>query len=224
LKGPLHTISWLSGLILLLFSACGSIGKDISEGQITYECKAVDDKNEMAAVAPSRMYLKFKKDRFAAEMSTLGVFVTTFVADPKAKTITQMVKVWEDKKACIEHDSDIAREQDDYKLSFKFTNDIKEIAGFKCKKVIATKVDDPTITFDVWYTEEIDVQSPNFSNPYAEIKGMLMEYRLKKFGLEMTFKAVSVSDEKIPDETFVLPAYYKIITVKEMQDFFESIQ
>ena len=33
-----------------------------------------------------------------------------------------------------------------------------------------------------------------------------------------------VKKEEIPDEVFELPAYYKVITKKEMDDFFKSIQ
>jgi hypothetical protein len=84
--------------------------------------------------------------------------------------------------------------------------------------------DDPTIKFDVWYTEQLNVSAPNFSNPYSKIKGMLMEYRLKKFGLEMSFTATGVKKEEVPDETFELPAYYKVITKQEMDEFFKSIQ
>jgi GLPGLI family protein len=222
---PVYNFFCFCGALLLLLSSCGSAGKNISEGEIEYEASAVDPNNPMAMVAPGKMFMKFKKDKFAAEMSTMGVFVTTFIADPKTKTLTQMVKVFEDKRACIETESEIAQELEDYKLTFEYIKDsTKLIAGYKCKLAIATKVNDPTQKFDVWYTEEIDVKSPNFSNPYGEIKGMLMEYRLEKFGLEMSFKATSVTEEKVPDETFVLPGYYKIITCKEMKDFFDSIQ
>jgi hypothetical protein len=205
-------------------TSCGPIGKGLSEGEIEYEAIPVDPDHPMAGVAPSKMTLKFKKDKFAAEMSTMGVFKTTFITDPESKTLTQMVAVWDDKMACVETQKDIATELEDYKLSFEFTNETKEIAGFKCKKAVATKVDDPSQKFDVWYTEEINVKSPNFSNPYCEIKGMLMEYRLKKFDLELSFKAISVSDEKVSSETFVLPAYYNIVTVDSMKNFFKKIQ
>ncbi len=178
----------------------------------------------MAGVAPSKMTLKFKQDKFAVEMSTMGVFTTTFITDPQTKTLTQMVRVWDDKMACVENENDIIKELEDYKLTFEYTKETKEIAGFKCKKAIATKVNDPSQKFDVWYTEEINVKSPNFSNPYGEIKGMLMEYRLQKFDLELTFKAISVTDEKIPAETFSLPAYYNIVTVDSMKSFFKHIQ
>jgi hypothetical protein len=56
------------------------------------------------------------------------------------------------------------------------------------------------------------------------VPGVLMEYRMMKFGLEMSFTATSVCKETIPASTFDLPGYYKIISQKEMDDFFKSIQ
>lgn len=198
--------------------------KYIDEGVIEYDAKVVDEDHPMAGLAPGKMTVRFKKNMFAAEMSTMGVFTTTFIANPIKKQLIQLVKVFEIKQASIDDEKAIQAENETYKLNFKETKDTKEIAGYKCKKVIATMADDPSIQFDVYYTEELNVSAPNFSNPYAKIKGMLMEYRLKKFGLEMTFTAIGVKKEEVPDETFELPAYYKVISKQEMDDFFKSIQ
>jgi hypothetical protein len=212
-------------LLGLMLSACKYANpKYINEGIIEYDAKVVDENHPMAGLAPGKMTVKFKNNMFAAEMSSMGVFTTTFIANANKKTLTQLVKVFNVKQACIDDEKTMQKENEEYKLEFKETNEIKEIAGYKCKKVIATRADDPTVKFDVYYTEEMNLVNPNFSNPYAKIKGMLMEYRLKKFGLEMTFTALGVKKEDIPDEEFELPAYYKVISKKEMDEFFKSIQ
>ena len=84
--------------------------------------------------------------------------------------------------------------------------------------------DDPSVKFDVYYTDELNVSNPNENTPYDKLKGMLMQYRLKKLGLELEFTAKGVTKEKIADTEFELPAYYKVITTKEMEEFFKSIQ
>jgi len=218
-------VLFISLLIGLLASSCKYANpKYINEGVIEYDAKVVDENHPMAGLAPGKMTVKFKNNLFAAEMSSMGVFTTIFIANPNKKTLIQLVKVFNVKQACIDDEKMIQQENDDYKLDFKETKETKEIAGYKCKKLIATLADDPTVKFDVYYTEEMNVTDPNFSNPYSKVKGMLMEYRLKKFGLEMTFTALGVKKEEIPDEEFELPAYYKVISKKEMDDFFKSIQ
>jgi hypothetical protein len=53
---------------------------------------------------------------------------------------------------------------------------------------------------------------------------MLMQYRLKKLGLEMCFTATAVKKEEIKEEDFEVPAFYKIVTRTEMEKLFEDIQ
>ncbi len=178
----------------------------------------------MASLAPGKMTVKFKKELFASEMSVMGVFTTTFISNPIKKNLTVLVKMFDVKQACIDDEKAIKAECDAYKLEFEETKETKVIAGYKCKKVIVTMSDDPTIKYDVYYTEELNVTNPNFSNPYNKINGMLMQFRLKKFGLEMEFTAQGVTKEDVPDETFELPAYYKVITKAEMDEVFKSIQ
>jgi hypothetical protein len=53
---------------------------------------------------------------------------------------------------------------------------------------------------------------------------MLMQYRLKKMGLEMQFTARSVKKADVPDNTFEVPAYFKIVSREEMKKFFDGLQ
>ncbi|MGZ3902730.1 MAG: hypothetical protein ACXVC6_03485 [Bacteroidia bacterium] len=212
-------------LLGLLLSACKYANpKYINEGEIEYEAKVVNENHPMAGLMPNKMTIKFKNDMFAAEMSVMGVFNTIFITDPKKKTLTTLVKMFDVKQACIEEEKALIAENNNYKVDLKETNETKIIAGYKCKKVIATMADDPSIKFDVYYTDELNVTAPNFSNPYSKLNGMLMEYRLKKFDIEMTFTATGVTKVEVPKESFELPAYYKVISKKEMDEYFKSIQ
>ena len=208
----------------MFFTACATDPKFISEGVIEYDAEVIDESHPMAQLAPGSMTLRFKNDMYVAEMSTMGFFTTHFLADPKKKNLIEMVKVLDVKNAYIEDEKALAKENEAYKLNFKETKETKIIAGYKCKKLIASKVSDPEDKFVVYYTDEFNVKTPNFSNPYSGIHGMLMEYRLKKFGLEMCFRAKSVRKEDIPDSEFELPPYYKIVTKEEMEAFFKSFE
>ena len=85
------------------------------------------------------------------------------------------------------------------------TKQKKVIAGYNCNKVEVVPDDKSIPPFDVYYTDELDIKDPNFASPYKEIKGVLMEYQLKKFGLEMRFEAKSVRKELIEDKYFQVP-------------------
>ena len=133
-----------------------------------------------------------------------------------------MVNFLDVKQASIDDQLEITKENDDYKLIIEETPETKVIAGYNCKKLKVKKAKDPKNSFDVYYTNEMGPEEANSLSPYAEIKGMLMQYRLSKMGLEMEFTAKTVKKADVPDEAFVVPDNFKRISKQEMRKFFEQ--
>ncbi len=226
-KGLIKRITYLlsAGLILTGFTFCDSTTeKVIDEGIVEYDSKVVDDKHPLAGLAPTSATLKFKKDKYLMEMSTMGMFNTMFVCDLQTKSLTQMVKFMDVKQACIEDENAIRKENDNYKLKIEETSETKEIAGYKCNRLKVTMVGDPTVVFDAYYTKDMGMEAVNSLSPYAGVKGMLMQYRLKKMGMEMQFTARCVKKADIADNSFEVPAYFKIVSQEEMKKFFDGLQ
>lgn len=210
-----------------VFTSCGTSKKsekELTEGVIEYATEVVDQSHPMAGLAPSSATVKFKNNLQHVEMSTMGIFNTVFISNPAKNTLSQMVKFMDIKNACIETATDLAQQNKDYELKLEEQKGTKLIAGYNCKKVKATLLSDPSVTFDVYYTDELGKDSINNIGPYKSIKGMLMQYRLKKLGLEMSFTATSVKSEVVTDDNFEVPAFYKIVTRTEMEKLFEDIQ
>lgn len=222
--------SFIIRTLLLLFASsaftfCGPEkegGKN--EGIIEFDTKAVDEKHPLYGLAPSSATLKYKEDKFSIEMSTMGMFNTSIIGDNKAKTMAQTVRFMDIKQACVENEKEIAQDNKDYELKIEETNETKKIAGLKCHKVKVTMANNPAVTFDAWYTKELGMENSNELNPYHEIKGVLMDYRAKKMGLEMHFVARSVNHNEVPDNTFEIPASLKIVSKEEMKKFFDDFQ
>ena len=198
--------------------------KVVDEGIIEYDLKPVNPNHPLAGFAPTSAVLKFKHDKFIMEMSIMGMFNTMFIADPNKKTLTQMVKFLDLKQACIENEKDILEENASYKLTIVETKETKMIAGYKCKKIKVTMASDPKMVFEAFYTKDIGVENANALSPYASVKGMLMQYRLQKMGLELEFTAKTVKKAEVPDATFEIPAYFKIVSKEEMKKYFDSLQ
>ena len=92
----------------LLFSSCKRENdKIVNEGEIEFEVTAVDPNHPWAGMIPTTATMKFKDDKFLMEMSTMGMFTTTFICDQAGKTLTQMVKFLDIKQACIEKEVEI---------------------------------------------------------------------------------------------------------------------
>lgn len=216
-------------IVLLCLVFCGKCkndnGKVVDEGVIEYSASIVDQANPMAGLAPSKMVIKFKHNKSVAEMSAgMGLFSTSFISDPEKKTLTQLVKLLNKKLSLVLDADAIAKENAAYKFELTPMKETKMIAGYKCSKVHVKVDDDFQTEFDLYYTTELSIDNPNFANPFHMIDGVLMEYQMKKFGLEMKFTAKSIKKEEIDDSAFELPAEYKPISAEEMNTLFEQLQ
>lgn len=210
-------------ITIFVFTGCTEKNdKILNEGIIEYDVNAVDQSHPWAGMIPTTATLKFKDDKFVLEMSTMGMFTTLFVCNQGNKTLTQMVKFLDIKQACIENEKDIQTENLQYKIKCEETKDTKVIAGYKCNKVKVTMEKDPTVIFEAYYTKEMGAENVNALSPYLGIKGMLMQYRLKKMGLELEFTAKNVKKAEIADNTFEIPAYYKIVSKQEIEKIFQQ--
>lgn len=212
-------------LLTLCFTQCDSKltgGKE--EGIIEFETKGVDETHPLYGFMPSSATLKFKHEKFVIEMSTMGVFNTSIIGDSKEKTLAQTIKFMNVKQACIEEEEDIKLENLDYPLKLEETDETKEIIGLKCYKVKASKVNEPDISWDVWYTKDLGMEDCNSLTPYAPLKGVLINYRIKKMGMEMDFIAKSYKHIEVADNNFDVPASMKIVSKEEMAKFFKDLQ
>lgn len=211
--------------VFILFSCKeGVLSGKKDEGIIEYKVEAVDKSNPLAGLAPGSATLKFKGNKYLIEMSTMGIFKTTFIYNGNNKTLTEMIKFMDIKNACIESQEDLVKESMKYELKFRETNIKTKLAKYKCHKLIAYYVSHPEDTFEVLYTKDIMPESIYDFSSYKDIKGMLLKYRLKKWGLELEFTADKVQLTEVSDEDFELPSYYKIISKEEMDNFIKSLQ
>jgi hypothetical protein len=215
-----------TALLLGSMASCGGgkVTNRSEEGVIEFDTRAVDEKHPLYGFAPSSATLKFKGSKFIIEMSTMGMFNTSIIGDAKAKTLAQTIKFMNIKQACIEHEKDLALDNQNYPIKIEETSETKEIAGLKCFKLKVTKLNEPSSTFDAWYTKELGMEDCNALTPYAPVKGVLMDYRIKKMGMEMHFAAKSYQHVEVADHNFEIPASMKIVSKEEMTKFFNDLQ
>ncbi len=221
--------SYLLPLVIVFLAACGNSHKNngISEGTIEFEATAVDQNSPLADMAPKSLLVKFKNNKSYAEMSSaMGLLTITYISDLDAKTLTQLVKVVYKKNICIQNSDELDKEITKVpKPKVKYLKDTKVIAGYKCKKANIS-YDDPKLpTFDVYYTDEIALEKPNWFNEFREIDGVLMEYQLKRYNIELKFTAKTVTAEPISDDQFKVPDDdYRNVTQKELEEIFSGLQ
>lgn len=206
--------------ILFVLTITGSygckhrLGEGRGEGKIVYEVSYPDTlKNgPMAAFLPKEMTLYFKDNITNAEFKMgMGLITTRFLSDAGKGQFSTIFKGFGKKSAMT-----FNREQvktnflDHVDLKLVETGKTIEIAGYQCKEVTVT--DSTDNTYEVYYTEEVDLDDPNWCTPFNEIDGLMLQYSIKVNNMVMNLKAKSVVFEKVDSLNFVLPADYEIIT------------
>lgn len=222
----MNKLTYIGLCIFLLFNlSCKNVGLgNKNEGEIIFDTKGVDETHPLYGLAPSSATLKFKEDKFVIEMSTMGMFNTAIIGDNQSKTLSQTVKFMDINQACIETEKEILENNNSYQLKIEETKETKKIAGIKCYKLKVTKVSEPNVSFDAWYTKELGKEDCNALTPYNQVKGMLLDYRIKKMGLEMHFSAKKINNIEIDDNVFEIPDKMKIVSGADMKKFFDNLQ
>ncbi len=216
----------LAGVVLLFLFSCGDKNKASGdqEGVIEFVTRAIDETHPLYGFAPDAATLKFKKNKFVMDMSTMGMFNMSIIGDTRTQTMAQTIKFMNIKQVCYETAEDLKNDNLQNQLKFEETKETRDILGFKCYKVKVIKVNEPGVKFDAWYTKELGMDSSNLLTPYAAIKGVLLDYRIKKWGMEMRFVAKSFKNVEVPDNSFDVPPGMEVVTREQMDKFFKDLQ
>jgi len=215
---------------LTLLNSCGHDADDKSEGIITYKISypKMDKGNFMLDFMPRKMVMKFQEDIYATNLSAgMGMFKSSFICDKNNGEFVQMVKLI-NKKYALQLDSEGIKKSIESRpaLTVEHTNEVKNILGYNCKKAIVTVNNEKQDAFTVFYTDQINMETPNWCNDFVDIDGVMLEYQYEKYDVCMRFTASKIEFKEIDDKVFELSKDYVLISEsemdKEMQEIFDS--
>lgn len=214
-----------SGLLLLLlaFGCKSNFGSGrMQEGMIQYRIQYDTGGTGMAVqLMPKTMILKFKNHLSTNKIAGfMGLVEICNYSDARKQTNTTCLKFFNNKYSytsgkdeplcCFDPFKDMTIENID--------GETKVIAGYTCKKAMARFPLDQNKDFEIYYTDEIKVQSPNQNNPFHDIKGILMQFTLKMNKLMMHITAESVKPAEFTSEDFKIPDGYRAISKQRMEE------
>jgi GLPGLI family protein len=203
--------------LLLLTSSCQSEGEGsgVSSGRIDYKITYLnsDLNKKTKEMLPSHMRLSFNEKQAVNNIEGfMGIYRLNATTNFHTRKCSTMLKVF-DKYYLFKGERDEQMccfdTMDDMKV--EETNETKTIAGFICKKAVVT-LPGKNESFNIYYTNEISLKHPNVTNPYREIKGVLMEFELNLSYLRMhfvaenfqTLKNSSKLNNKCPDDARII--------------------
>ncbi len=192
--------------------------KTLSEGVILYDLKleGAEEMGMMAAMMPTEMTVKFKGTKSRAEFAT-GMSETIAINDSKDnKNSVVLLDLMGNKYAMKIDEVKIAQQKASMpEYDAVETKETKEIAGYKCNKVILInrKTKDEV---SVYYTPEISYFENSFNAEFKMVKGMPMEYKSSFNNIKMTVTVKEIKKVKIADTEFTVPSEYKLTTQEEL--------
>lgn len=108
-------------------------------------------------------------------------------------------------------------------VDVEVSDEIKEIAGYTCKKAVVRLKDGEAkgMEMTVYFTDELGSGMMNYNNPiYKDVQGVMMEYSIDENDIKMKFTAISVTKKKIGDEEFEIPDGYNVMNMSDFENMF----
>jgi len=189
-----------------VFTACDSIksgsGK-ITEGKITYKIDLSQTEMNMMEkqmLEMAKLTISFK-DAFVKTDFDMGMVATSVTADGNAKTGLMLISMLGNKTAIKMSAEDLSKkEKDKGNYTVEYSDETKEIAGYKCKKA-NVKLENGAM-LSMFYTEDIQPAKINTDFTYEGIKGFPLEMQVDMNGMKFNMVASSVDGTPLPADFF----------------------
>ena len=198
----------------------------ITSGRIDYKITYLNDDldNKTMELLPKRLKLIFNEKQANNNIEGfLGFYKLNALTDFHSRKCSTILKVFDkhyifkgrrDEQMCCFDTMD--------DMEITETNETKNIAGFNCKKSIV-HLPSTDETFVIYYTDEIYLRHPNSTNPYKNIKGVLMEFELNLLYLKMRFVAEKYRALNEDDQQNNLPENMKVISRDQMTQILNKL-
>lgn len=218
---------WFTPFVImaLIVAACNQISNriletGIEEGIIEYAVTfpEMDPESLTATLLPETMTYAFTKNAFTSYFEAAGgVFKNTIIANRNKKTVEQQLKIFRKQIKVDMDETQVLQMVAKYpKIAVIKTDEVDTIAGYPCKKALIVFEDVELRPIDVFYTNEIKMDKPNWCTQYHEIEGVLMAYEIEQFGIRMRLVAQTVEPKKIDSKILNPEGDYTAISREAM--------
>lgn len=222
----------LFGLLILTFSCQDKSRQEdkIKQGRIEYKVRYLENKmkkNIPTNLLPDKMTLKFRDNRSVRHIKGfMGLFDLTIITDHNKKTSISLLKVIGKKyyhQSTDEMNTFCFQSIPGMEVNKGKSRGNEKIAGIPCKKGEVTFNDTGNEDFPFYYTHKIDLEEPNFGNPYHKVDGILMKFRVQFHKLRMELIADKVESCEIAMDEFKKPEGFKRVTKQDMNEILSTL-
>lgn len=210
--------------ILVLVVGCSKPKEGVVEYKITYD--QTKEENPLVNLMPTTMKIYYNDQSILTQIEGwMGIFKSHQLSDLSDSTNVLLMKLL-DKKYFFK------RKMSEAPLSFENLNIVQMnyvnrdtvFKGYNCKQVLVDIMEDSVLMrYKLLYTEDIHIVSPNRNNPFYEIPGVLLNFKMNFKGMSMNLEFLSYRDTVFPENTFKIPDDYKELSREDMTKFFQEL-
>lgn len=217
-------------LIFAIFNSCKKIQhKDrIREGFIEYKIEYLDDSLDsfMIGLLPKKMTIKFKNNNTINKIEGFsGIVSFTHIQNYKEKKNITLVKVLNKKYKYIENLSDESLFFEKLPgMKIELQDETKEICGFSSQKVKVIIPESHIDPFYIYFTKDIIINNVNAQTPFKTIDGVLLEFQMKVYDMNMKLTANNIESAEVSSAEFEIPDDYASINRKTMIEIIELLK
>lgn len=102
----------------------------------------------------------------------------------------------------------------------EYTDDTMSICGMICKKAIVETTDSK---YNIFYTDALDIKSPNITTPYNFIDDVLSDFRVQLSFLKMQLIMDAHESTTVESSIFDIPEDYTQVSKQSMESFINSL-
>jgi len=212
-------------LLSLLLVNCGedaAVEKHLTEGVIVYDVSypELDSNNLMLEMLPDEMVMYFKGDKWYSELKTgAGIVEMAVIADGENKKLHNMVRLFSDRYVLsLNHQGALMMTNVLPPFQIKPLPRQETLAGALCKWVSIDFGAAKNESYTFAYTNEIDMDHPNWCTPYREIEGVLLDYRIENYGMNMHLVAKQIIPQDLNDNMFIVDERYQPLSRQEFDE------
>lgn len=195
---------------MLSASGCGHslLTGGITEGVIEYKMSfpGMDPNGLMTGMLPEKSELSFADGKQSIDLSAgMGIFRTSMVINNAAREVDYHMSIMGKSLFAKYGPRDLqAIDSTPPPMTVLYTNSMDTIAGYPCKKAYLIYQDMNRPEEEVWYTDAIALEDPNWYSPYKEIPGVLMRYEVVQHHIRVRMEASSVKPGPVDKAKFEL--------------------
>ncbi len=215
--------------VLVGFSSCStdSFSGKLDEGTIEYEIKYLQDEkqNPLISLLPTTLSFKIKEGNSIQKIEGwMGVFQMAGIAKREENYKSAYLKIMGEKYVFETTMDGPSFGFDDYpKMKLIPSDSTKIIAGYKCKAYDVYLNDSTKSAFTIFYTNDIKLDNPNCTNPFQEVKGLLLQYQMNFQKIPMKLTAKKIIKEDISDDEFMVPDGFQKVSKEKIQEVINNL-